>query len=242
MFESSEKCNLSFQLLVVLLVLSAAQAFTPACTTGPLSIGANRHLRISSLHRGNLLRNRGISRSGSTSLKALGGDAAAKLKQTIRDYGVAAVLTHAIVWVTCLVMGYTLLSNVDIRTVLSFLPENFKEDIDETSASGLIRFQLTIAALELIGPARLGFTLAVTPTVSGVMRKYQTSRDLEALIVRSTRKTVRSLKSVPQIIQSNLLGRDAAGGISAIQKVVGNLQTAKKQDTTAVGEEEKLHV
>eukprot|EP00960_Hanusia_phi_P064661 765863-Hanusia_phi.AAC.3 len=219
MFESSEKCNLSFQLLVVLLVLSAAQAFTPACTTGPLSIGANRHLRISSLHRGNLLRNRGISRSGSTSLKALGGDAAAKLKQTIRDYGVAAVLTHAIVWVTCLVMGYTLLSNVDIRTVLSFLPENFKvpfcsffsfhtsenfpkEDIDETSASGLIRFQLTIAALELIGPARLGFTLAVTPTVSGVMRKYQTSRDLEALIVRSTRKTVRSLKVLENIEHS----------------------------------------
>jgi len=176
-------------------------------------------------------------------LKALGGDAASRLKQTIRDYGFAAVLIHTTVWVTCLVMGYALLSNVDIKTVLSFLPESIKDDIDESSAAGLVRFQLSIAALEIIGPARLGFTLAVTPTVSGVMRKYQTTRDLEALVVRSTRKTARSLKSVPQMIQSNLLGREAVGGISAIQKVVGTLQTADKQkDTPALGEEEKMHV
>mmetsp|Transcript_11705 Transcript_11705/g.40457 ORF Transcript_11705/g.40457 Transcript_11705/m.40457 type:complete len:230 (-) Transcript_11705:301-990(-) len=212
-----------FNMLFLLLVLVEVQGFAPASAwSGPLAIGATQRKHITSIQSNRWLRQANTKGSGLTSLKALGGDAASRLKQTIRDYGFAAVLIHTTVWVTCLVMGYALLSNVDIKTVLSFLPESIKDDIDESSAAGLVRFQLSIAALEIIGPARLGFTLAVTPTVSGVMRKYQTTRDLEALVVRSTRKTARSLKSVPQMIQSNLLGREAVGGISAIQKVVSD--------------------
>ena len=118
------------------------------------------------------------TRHGVRGMQALGGGAA--LKSTLRQYGLAAAVTHASGWVVWLLIGYTALEYVDADRLAQILPANLVgEALDSASSQGraalspLARAEVAVALNEFIGPLRLAITVAVTPKVADFSRSFQ---------------------------------------------------------------------
>ena len=146
---------------------------------------------------------------GLLQLHALG--SAAELKSTLRKYGLTALVTHFTQWCAWMVLLYSIISSVDLTDMASILPEKVLEVIASSpdTPGGLTtvtKLQLALAGNELIGPLRLGITLAISPKVSNFMRSYQIARDLEAKTVRVVRKKARELTAFYKAHTSNPYG------------------------------------
>ena len=146
---------------------------------------------------------------GLLQLHALG--SAAELKSTLRKYGLTALVTHFTQWCAWMVLLYSIISAVDLTDMASILPEKVLEVIESSpdTPGGLntvTKLQLALAGNELIGPVRLGITLAISPKVSNFMRSYQFARDLEAKTVRAVRKKARELTAFYKAHTSNPYG------------------------------------
>jgi hypothetical protein len=103
------------------------------------------------------------------------------LRQLLSEYGVIALFFHFTVWVTCLGSVYAL---------LAFglpLPEWVVGPADGTvaAAGAAGRVAATLGIVEVVGPARIALTIAVTPRISARAREFAFVRNLEALCAKA---------------------------------------------------------
>lgn len=84
--------------------------------------------------------------------------------ELLREYGVIALLFHFSVWSTSCVVVYTALTlaGAEALDALPMVPA----DLAGESGSALGRVAATLGLVELVGPARLALTVAVTPAIS----------------------------------------------------------------------------
>lgn len=103
------------------------------------------------------------------------------LTELLKQYGVIALLFHFSVWSTALVATFSALTLLPSSEIVSFL-SSFPTEIAQRAdmATGTVgRIALTLALVEVIGPARLALTVAVTPVISERVRRIAVVRRLE---------------------------------------------------------------
>jgi hypothetical protein len=91
----------------------------------------------------------------------------------LRDYGVVALGFHFTVWLLTVATVFTAVS-VTGGSLLASLPSWFPLDAEAGAGAGKVA--ITFGIVEAIGPARLALTVAATPTVSGVLRRFPLAR------------------------------------------------------------------
>ena len=122
--------------------------------------------------------------SGGTSLETSEGPHHLGIGALLKDYGVIALLFHFSVWVASIAATYSMLNVADTSTlpeaVKSFLPS-----AEIGAGAGLAKIAATLALVEAVGPFRIALTVAVTPSVSKVMRKFAFVRATESTILQA---------------------------------------------------------
>ena len=122
--------------------------------------------------------------SGGTSLETSEGPHHLGIGALLKDYGVIALLFHFSVWVASIAATYSMLNVADTSTlpeaVKSFLPS-----AEIGAGAGPAQIAATLALVEAVGPFRIALTVAVTPSVSKVMRKFAFVRATESTILQA---------------------------------------------------------
>ena len=112
-------------------------------------------------------------------------DGELSLGELLERYGVVALLFHFSVWLSFLSVGFAALSFVDPSAVIESLPDALRERLPAeategaAAAGGLVKAQIVLALTEVVGPARLAFTVAMTPAVSTTVRRSGAFCDFE---------------------------------------------------------------
>jgi hypothetical protein len=124
------------------------------------------------------------------------------IQTMLARFGLPALLFHFTVWVTSLATVFAALSLVgDPEQLLQSLPDFLRERLGGEgggAAGGLGRAAITLAVVEVIGPARLALTVAVAPTVADAVRKYEWFCTLEETILQKGREVAASFATLTQ--------------------------------------------
>jgi hypothetical protein len=115
----------------------------------------------------------------------------------LRDYGVVALGFHFTVWLLTVATVFTAVSFTGgslLASLPSWLP------IDAESGAGAGKVAVTFGIVEAIGPARLALTVAATPTVSAMLRRFPLAR-------LGIRRAERAMDSAVQAVSERMPGR-----------------------------------
>uniref|UniRef100_A0A7S0QAA0 DUF1279 domain-containing protein n=1 Tax=Coccolithus braarudii TaxID=221442 RepID=A0A7S0QAA0_9EUKA len=113
--------------------------------------------------------------------------------ELLREYGVVALGFHFSVWLSSVVLVYSVLS-VAGADLLSMLPGNIE------AGASMGKLAATVGIVEAIGPARIALTIAATPTVSKMARG-----------VPVVRLTIRRADVLATNVVENITGRFSQG-------------------------------
>ena len=102
-------------------------------------------------------------------------------------------------------------TGLDMKTLSSYLPEGMQEHLTGEGSSTIVHLQLTLATTEVVGPARVALTLALTPRVAEFLRGRDTGRNLEAFCIRRARSAARAALSL-----SSRFTREAAEDLTKL--------------------------
>jgi hypothetical protein len=99
------------------------------------------------------------------------------IKELLSEYGVIALLFHFTVWVGTLLSVYALLT----FGLGAYLPD-WLVGGEGSAGAAAGRLAATAGIVEVVGPARLALTVAVTPRISERAREFAAVRALEGAV------------------------------------------------------------